>query len=214
MNGVSTADRPVTVFSVDDHPMLREGIASVLRAHPGLRLVGEAEDGAGAVEGYARLRPDVTLMDLQMPGMDGLEATRAICERFPKARIVILTTYSGDARIVRALKAGAVGYLLKNTLRTELVETILAVHAGRRRLSPEVATGVAEHLAGTSLSDREIEVLKQVALGRSNKVIAAKLALSDETVKAYLKRVFEKLGAADRTQAVMVAIQRGFISVD
>jgi two-component system NarL family response regulator len=214
MNSASASTSPVTVFCVDDHPMLREGIASVLRAHPGLQLIGEAEDGAGAVEGYERLRPDVTLMDLQMPGMDGLEATRAICERFPKARIVILTTYTGDARIVRALKAGAVGYLLKNTLRTELVETILAAHAGRRRLSPEVATGVADHLAGNSLSDREIEVLKQVSLGRSNKAIAAELAVSDETVKAYLKRVFEKLGASDRTQAVMLAMQRGFISME
>ncbi|HWW27720.1 MAG TPA: response regulator transcription factor [Caulobacter sp.] len=203
----------IRVLVVDDHPMLREGVAAVLALQPDMLLVGEAENGAEAVAQHRELRPDVTLMDLQMPGMSGLEAIEAIRAEVPAARIVVLTTYAGDVQALRALKAGATGYLLKSTLRRELLDTIRNVHAGRRQLQPEVAHEIAIHAIDEALSEREIHVLRLVAAGRANKQIAWDLSLSEDTVKAHLKSIFAKLDVADRTHAVTVAARRGVIEI-
>lgn len=203
----------IRILAVDDHPMLREGIAAVVRPRPDMVLVGEAEDGVQAVEAFRKLQPDVTLMDLQMPKLNGVDAILKIREEFPSARIIVLTTYTGDVMAVRALRAGASGYLLKATLRKELLEAIRSVHAGRRHIPPEIAQEIAQHATGESLTEREIGVLELVALGHANKEIARQLAVTEDTVKGHLKNIFTKLDVVDRTQAVTVAVRRGIIQI-
>ena len=204
---------PIRIMTVDDHPMLREGIAAVLSNEADMVLVGEASNGREGVEQFRALRPDVTLMDLQMPVMNGTEAIIAIRKEFPDARIIVLTTYSGDVQAVRAFEAGAVGYLLKNMVRKELVETIRTVHSGKKRVPAEIAVEIAEHHSDDALTEREIEVLQQVAAGNANKMVAHKLELSEETVKAHMKNILSKLGANDRTHAVTIALKRGIIEI-
>jgi DNA-binding NarL/FixJ family response regulator len=203
--------RQIRVLVVDDHPFLREGIAAAINGQKDMILVGEATSGREALESFRHLRPDVTLMDIQMPGMSGIEAMLAIRAEFPTARIVVLTAYRGDVQALRAFKAGAVGYLLKNMLRKELLDTIRTVHAGRRRIPDEIAKELGEHSLEDALTEREIEVLKMVARGIPNKVIASDLALAEPTVKSHLKNIFQKLGANDRTHAVTIAIRRGYL---
>lgn len=205
--------QPIRVLSVDDHALFREGIASLVGPELDMAIVGEAANGAEAVDAFTRLRPSVTLMDLQMPVMGGVEAITAIREQAPDARIIVLTTYQGDAQAVRALKAGAAGYLLKSSLRRELLETIRLVHAGRRFVLPEVAQEIALHAADDPLSAREVEVLECIANGDANKTIAWRLSLSEDTVKAHVRSIFAKLGVNDRTQAVTTALRRGVIAL-
>lgn len=203
----------IRVLVADDHPMLREGLASVLGRETDVELVGEAQDGREAIDAFQRLRPDVVLMDLQMPGVDGLAAIKAIRAEDPSARIVVLTTYSGDAQALRALRAGAAGYLLKSSLRRELVDTIRAVHAGRRYLHPDVAQEIAVNAISEPLTDREVEILQLLANGQANKEISRSLNLAEATVKAHLRSIFEKLDVQDRTQAVTFAARRGIITL-
>jgi len=206
-----TEVKKIRILTVDDHPLLREGIAAVLEGEQDFQLVGEATNGLEAIEAFRVHRPDVTLMDLQMPKMNGIEAILEIKREFPNARFVVLTTYQGDAQALRALKAGATGYLLKSMLRKELLETIRVVHAGRRRIPPVIAAELAEHVTDDALSEREIQVLRKVAAGTSNKIIAAELFLSEATVKAHMKSILSKLDANDRTHAVTIASRRGFL---
>jgi DNA-binding NarL/FixJ family response regulator len=203
----------IRILTVDDHQLLREGIAAVIDGQEDMILAGQASNGREAIESFQRLRPDVTLMDLRMPDMSGIEAIIAIRTEFPSARIIVLTTYAGDAQAAAALKAGACGYLLKNLVRTELLETIRAVHAGKRRIPPEIATEIAEHVADDALTDREVEVLRRVAAGKSNKLIAAELDISEGTVKTHMKSILPKLDASDRTHAVMIALKRGILDL-
>ncbi len=207
------ARTPIRILTVDDHPLLREGIAAVLANETDMVIVAEAANGREAVEQFRAHRPDVTLMDLQMPDMNGTDAILAIRKDYPDARIIVLTTYSGDAQAVRALKAGASGYLLKNMVRKELVETIRSVHGGKKRIPPEIAVEMAEHHMDDALTEREIEVLREVAAGNANKVVALRLAVSEETVKAHMRSILSKLGANDRTHAVTIALKRGIIEI-
>jgi len=198
---------------VDDHPVMREGISAVLASVPDMQLVAEAKNGCEAIERFRAHQPDVTLMDLQMPEMGGIAAITSIRKLFPDARIIVLTTYSGDANAARAFKAGASGYLVKNMLRKDLLDTIRTVYAGRKRIPPEIAMDIAEHHADDDLSEREIQVLRQVAAGQANKIIADVLAISEETVKAHVSCILLKLGANDRTHAVTIALKRGIIEL-
>jgi len=203
----------IRILTVDDHQLLREGIAAVLESQDDMTLVAQASNGLEAVDTFRRLRPDVTLMDLRMPDMSGIEAITAIRSEFQDARIIVLTTYAGDVQAAAALKAGASGYLLKNLVRKELIDTIRAVHSGKRRVPPEIATGIAEHVADDELTGREVEVLKGVAAGKSNKLIAAELDISEGTVKTHMKSILPKLDASDRTHAVMIALKRGILDL-
>ncbi len=203
----------IRILSVDDHPLLRDGIAAVLESQPDMTLVGQACNGREAIEDFRRLRPDITLMDLRMPDISGIEAITRIRAEFSNARIIVLTTYAGDAQAAAALRAGAQGYLLKNLVRKELLETIRAVHAGKRRVLPEIATEIAEHVADDVLTEREIQVLRRVAAGKPNKLIAVELDISEGTVKTHMKSILPKLDASDRTHAVMIALKRGILDL-
>ena len=203
----------IRILTVDDHLLLREGIAAVLEAQSDMVLVGEASNGREAIDRFRQLRPDVTLMDLRMPDMNGIDAITAICREFRNARIIVLSTYAGDVQAAAALRAGASGYLLKNLVRTELLDTIRAIHAGKRRVPPEIATEIAEHVADDSLTERETEILKRVAAGKSNKRVAAELDISEGTVKTHMKSILPKLDASDRTHAVMIALKRGILDL-
>lgn len=203
----------IRVLAVDDHALLRQGIAALLATEPDLVLAGEAATGREAIEQYEKLRPDVTLMDLRMPDLDGIEALSAIRQKFPHARVIILTTYKGDVQASRALKAGARAYLLKSLLRTELIDTIRAVQAGERRIGREIDTQLLDYFDADALSDREIDVLRLIADGNSNRSIATQLNISEGTVKGRIKSLLAKLGARDRTQAVIIAVRRGIITL-
>ena len=206
--------RKIKILVVDDHPFLREGIVGAINSQTDMVLIGQASNGQEAVEQFRLFRPDVTLMDLQMPMMSGTDAIAAIRNEFPGARIVVLTAYKGDIQALRAFKAGAVGYLLKNMLRKELLDTIRIVDSGRRRIPPEIARELGEHVIDDELSEREIEVLKLIAAGTSNKIIAAELSLAETTVKTHVQNILLKLGANDRTHAVTIALKRGYIDLD
>ena len=203
----------IRVLAVDDHAVVRDGIARLIGTQSDMELVAEASDGVEAIEQFRKHHPDVTLMDLQMPNMGGIDAISAIRDEFPDARIIVLTTYAGDVQVMRALKAGAQGYLLKGLLRKELLETIRAVFGGQKRLSAEVAAGVAEHALDSAITPREISVLKLIACGNANKEIAAQLNLTEESVKGYVKNILLKLGANDRTHAVTLGLKRGIIDL-
>jgi DNA-binding NarL/FixJ family response regulator len=203
----------IRILTVDDHPMLREGIAAVLAGEPDMLLVAEASNGREGIEQFRAHHPDVTLMDVQMPEVNGIDAIVKIREEFPEARIIVLTTYTGDAQATRAFKAGACGYLLKNMVRKELIDTIRTVHAGKKRIPPEIAIEMAQHHSDDALTEREIEVLREVAAGNANKMVAQLLKISEETVKAHMRSILSKLGANDRTHAVTIAVKRGIIEI-
>jgi DNA-binding NarL/FixJ family response regulator len=211
MNTAAGDANKIRILTVDDHPLILEGIANVLQRQPDMEVVGEATDGYQAVEAFAKYRPDVMLIDLQMPGMNGIDTILAILEKFPNARCVVLTTYAGDVQATRALKAGAKGYLLKSMLRKDLVDTIRIVHSGKSRIPAEIATELASHLGSDALSVREIEVLRMVGEGCSNKIVADHLKISEDTVKGHMRNILSKLNANDRTHAVMIAVKRGFL---
>jgi DNA-binding NarL/FixJ family response regulator len=212
-NPMHIDSQPITVMIVDDHPLLRDGIALALSDETDMRLVADAVDGQSAIEQFRKHRPDVTLMDVQLPGMNGLEALRAIRSEFADARIVMLTTYRGDAQVATALRYGACGFLLKSSLRKELRDAIRSVHAGHRAISADVAVDLAEHVGSDTLSDRELDVLRVAAHGNANKMIAMQLGISEYTVKAHIKNILSKLDARDRTHAVVIALKRGIIDV-
>jgi DNA-binding NarL/FixJ family response regulator len=203
---------PITVMAVDDHPIFLEGIASILGSDAGVRLVAQAHDGAGALARYRELRPDVTLMDIQMRGMDGIAATRAILAEFPDARIVVLTTYEGDGYVMAAIEAGAFAYILKSSLRSDLLALVRSVHQGQRSRALHVSRELQHCLAGERLTARELDVLRLVAQGQSNKRVGALLDISEETVKTHMKNILPKLGARDRAHAVALALGRGLLA--
>jgi DNA-binding NarL/FixJ family response regulator len=203
----------IRLLCVDDHPLMREGIAAVIRDAADMCLIAEAINGHEAIERYREFRPDITLMDLRLPDMSGIEALRAIRREFKEARIIMLTTFDGDVDIRRAFEAGALGYLLKNMPRPELLETIRKVHSGKRHVPPEVAAQLAQFVGLGVLSQREVEVLERIAGGNRNSDIASILFISEETVKGHVKHIMEKLGASDRTEAVAISIRRGIISI-
>ncbi len=205
--------KSIRILTVDDHPVVRNGIAGLVEDQPDMLLVGEASNGREAIQQFRAHQPDVTLMDLQMPEMSGVDAIIAIRGQFPRARIIVLTTYTGDVQVVRALKAGAQGYLIKNLLHKELLDAIRKVHAGKKILTPELSCEVASHAADDSLTPAEISVLRLIAEGNANKQIAAQLSISEDTVKSRVKNILSKLGANDRTQAVTIALKRGIIEL-
>jgi DNA-binding NarL/FixJ family response regulator len=210
---VSDISAQIRILAVDDHILVREGIALLLSAEPDMALIGEACNGREAIQQFRAHRPDITLMDLQMPEMNGLDAIISIRGESPEAKIIVLTTYQGDVQILRALKAGARGYLLKNTLHKELLDTIRAVHAGKKALSPEASYEIAEHATDDALTPAEINVLRLIAAGNANKQIADQLSITEETVKGRVKNILSKLGANDRTQAAMIGLKRGIIEL-
>jgi DNA-binding NarL/FixJ family response regulator len=210
---MTTTPNPIRITIADDHPLLRQGIAALLADQPDMQIVAQAATGLEAIEIFRTHRPDLMLMDLQMPGMNGIDAMIAIRGEFPEARFIVLTTYAGDVQIVRALKAGARAYLLKSLLHRELLDTIRAVHAGQKRIPPEIAAQLADHAADDSLTPREIEVLRHIAEGSANKIVADRLSITEETVKAHVKNILSKLGANDRTHAVTIALKRGIIEL-
>jgi DNA-binding NarL/FixJ family response regulator len=205
--------KTIRILTADDHALLRAGIASLVEIEPDMELVAQASTGREAIEQFRRHRPDITLMDLQMPDISGIEAIIAIRSEFPDARIVVLTTYAGDVQVVRALKAGARGYLLKGNVHTDLLATIRVVHAGQKRIPPEVAAELAMHTTEDQLTVRELEVLKLIALGNANKEIAAQLSVREDTVKSHVGNILDKLGANDRTHAVTLGLKRGIIDL-
>jgi DNA-binding NarL/FixJ family response regulator len=208
----STERGPIRILVVDDHPLMRDGIVSMIEGEPDMMVVAQASNGIEALERFDEYLPDVTLMDLQMAKMDGVTAIDAICRKHPGARILVLTTYKGDAQAVRALRAGACGYLLKSMIRKELLDALRAARHGRKQIVAEVAAEIGLHAFDEPLSAREVEVLKEVSAGRANKQIAATLELSEETVKTHMRNILSKLNAQDRTHAVMIALERGIIT--
>ena len=203
----------IRVFCVDDHPLLREGISAVINNQPDMQMVAEASNAHEAIEQFRKHRPDVTLMDLRLPGVSGIDAMIAIRTEFPEARIIILTTFEGDVEIQRALEAGARAYMLKSMPPKDMIDTIRQVHGGKKRVPPEIASHLAEHYSDEALTTREIEVLSQIAGGNRNRDIADKLFITEETVKVHIKHIMEKLGASDRTQAVAIGVRRGIIQL-
>ena len=210
---MSDVPKQIRILAVDDHPLLREGIAALVSSESDMKLIAEASNGQEAIERFRLHRPDVTLMDLQMPGLNGIESIIKIQSEFPNARIIVLTTYTGDVQVLRALKAGARAYILKGHVHKELLETIRAVHAGKKRIPPEVAAELADHAVEDQLSPREIDVLRLIASGNANKLIADQLSISEETVKSHVTNILSKLGANDRTHAVTIGLRRGIIDL-
>jgi DNA-binding NarL/FixJ family response regulator len=210
---VPTGQKPIRVLAVDDHALLRSGIRALIGAESDMQLVAEASTGRDAVEQFRAHRPDITLMDLQMPDLNGIEAIIAIRGEFPEARIIVLSTYSGDVQVLRALKAGARGYLLKTNVNKELLATIRAVYAGEKRIPAQVASGLAEHTGEDELTGREVEILRLISAGNANKEIAAQLDIAEDTVKRHVTNILSKLGANDRTHAVTIALNRGIIEL-
>lgn len=208
-----TASTPIRVFSVDDHPLLHQGIATLIKSQPDMLLVAEASNGIEAIQRYREHKPDITLMDLRLPDMSGIDAMIAILAEFPEAHVIVLTTFEGDVAMKRALAAGARAYVLKSMPPRDLLDVVRQVHAGKKRIPPEIAARLAEHLGDEGLTDRETEVLRQVASGNRNRDIATKLFISEETVKVHIKHIMEKLGASDRTQAVAIGVRRGIIQL-
>ena len=208
---MSAETNSIRILAVDDHPLVRQGIAGLVAIQPDMTLIGEASNGRDAIQQFREHRPDVTLMDLQMPEMNGIDAIIAIRNEFPEARIIVLTTYVGDVQILRALKAGARAYLLKNLMHKELLDTIRAVHAGKKNLSPDASYQLAEHATDDTLTPGEISVLRLIAAGNANKQIADQLSITEETVKGRVKNILSKLGANDRTHAAMIGMKRGII---
>jgi DNA-binding NarL/FixJ family response regulator len=209
---MSAETRKIRVLAVDDHSLVRQGIAGLLAIQPDMTMVAEAANGREAIQQFRKHCPDITLMDLQMPEVNGLDAIIAIRGEFPGARIIVLTTYQGDVQVVRAMKAGAQGYLLKNLLHKELLDTIRAVHAGKRALSPEASYELAEHATDDALTPAEVEVLRLIAAGNANKQIADQLSITEDTVKSRVKNILSKLGANDRTHAAIIGVKRGIIN--
>ena len=210
---MSSDSKLIRILTVDDHPLLREGIAALVKAEPDMSVVAEADDGAEAIEKFRLHRPDVTLMDVEMPGVNGIEAISKIRSEFPDARIIVLTTYSGDTTVVRALKAGARAYILKRHVHRELLGTIRAVYAGQKRIPPEIAAALAEHTADDELTGREIDVLRLIAMGNGNKQIADQLSIGEATVRTHVGNILSKLSANDRTHAVTIGLSRGIIAL-
>ena len=210
---MSSAPKLIRILTVDDHPLLRKGIAALVNAEPDMKLVAEASNGQEAIENFRLHRPDVTLMDIQMPSCNGIEAICHIRSEFPDARIIVLTTYTGDAQVLRALKAGARAYVLKGHVHKELLETIRAVHSGQKRIPPDIAAQLAEHATDDELTSREIDVLRLIAAGNSNKLIADQLSIGEATVKSHVTNILSKLGANDRAHAVTIGLKRGIIEL-
>lgn len=210
---MSNAANLIRILAVDDHALLRRGIAALVNAEPDMKLVAEASNGQEAIEKFRQHRPDVTLMDLQMPDLNGTDAISQIQGEFPDARIIVLTTYTGDAQVLRALRAGARGYILKGHVHRELLETVRAVHAGQKRIPPDIAAELAEHAADDALTQREIDVLRLIASGNSNKLIADELSIGEATVKSHVTNILSKLGANDRAHAVTIGLKRGIIEL-